>query len=515
MSPWAGPRPQPLAATPAGGADPGGGGWTLRSAGPGRPKAGGARRPGGAAPQGRAGQDSAQEAAPDPRGEGFLPPVVLGREDVPGEQDQRPMTWDYTRGGHLGVAGAPRSGRSALLRLVAVGIARSASAAEVHLYGIDAGAGALLPCLSLPHCGAVVTRGESDRIRRLLALLSGEVARRQQYLASRGLASLAEQRVVAPEGERLPYLVLLIDRWDSFTAVYETTDGGAFLDQVEALMREGAAVGLRVVVTGDRRVLRGRFGMALEDRLLLRMPGPEDFEAVGMRARDVPRVMPPGRGFRAGEQAPREVQVALLEADGSGAAQAAAVHDAARWAADHWGEVPRHRRPGGVDDLPVTISAVEARRLGPALARGLVPLAVGGDTLELVQVDMVDAGNAVLVAGPRRSGRSTALLFAVQGALSTGVPVVLVLPRRSPLAALEGHRGVVGVLGPEARAEDLDRLVGGSDAPTLVVVDDYDVLGNDHALCQAMMRHMRASRDTAGGLLVGCGWMRPRGCLAG
>jgi S-DNA-T family DNA segregation ATPase FtsK/SpoIIIE len=63
----------------------------------------------------------------------------------------------------LSQPGAPRSGRSQLLRTIATSIAVTCSCADVHLYGIDCGNGALLPLADLPHCGAVVTRTQAER----------------------------------------------------------------------------------------------------------------------------------------------------------------------------------------------------------------------------------------------------------------------------------------------------------------------------------------------------------------
>ncbi len=65
-------------------------------------------------------------------------------------------------------AGAPRSGRSQLLRTIAGTLALAHSCADVHLYGIDCGNGALLPLTELPHCGAVVNRSQTERATRLL-----------------------------------------------------------------------------------------------------------------------------------------------------------------------------------------------------------------------------------------------------------------------------------------------------------------------------------------------------------
>src|SRR5439155_1251683 len=83
--------------------------------------------------------------------------------------------------------------------------------ADVHIYGIDCGAGALLPVSELPHCGAVVAREQTDRVERLLSKLRNEIARRQQLLAAQGFAGLAEQRAATSGEERLPWMLLLLD----------------------------------------------------------------------------------------------------------------------------------------------------------------------------------------------------------------------------------------------------------------------------------------------------------------
>ena len=62
------------------------------------------------------------------------------------------------------------------------------------MHAIDCGSGALLPLVAMPHCGAVVTRDQLDRVERLLTRLRAEVGRRQQLLAEAGHASLAELR---------------------------------------------------------------------------------------------------------------------------------------------------------------------------------------------------------------------------------------------------------------------------------------------------------------------------------
>ena len=135
-------------------------------------------------------------------------PVPFGLIDLPGRQRQQPAMISLDTFGHLMAAGAPRSGRSQLLRTIAAAVAVGFSCADAHLYGIDCGNGALLPLDGLPHCGAVVTRTQDERAARLLARLAAELTRRQDLLAAGGIpiqavtANLTRNRPVRCETQR-------------------------------------------------------------------------------------------------------------------------------------------------------------------------------------------------------------------------------------------------------------------------------------------------------------------------
>jgi Ftsk/SpoIIIE family protein len=156
-----------------------------------------------------------------------------------------------------------------------------------------------------------------------------------------------------------------------------------------------------------------------------------------------------------------------------------------------------------VDDLPLAITAAQALELGPTPKPGWISLGVGGNTLAVRSVSMEDVGNGVLITGPRRSGRSTALAFALQSALDNGTRTILILPRRSPLTAWADHPGVVAVLDSTATAAQLTELLG-KDKETLVVFDDFDVMGKDHVVAAVLDDYMRSCRDTGGGVLMVC-----------
>jgi len=435
---------------------------------------------------------------------GHLPPLPLGLADLPAQQRQETMTWDFAGGTHLAIAGQTRAGRSSALRLVAAGIARLVAPQDVHVYGLDCGNGALLPLVAMPHVGAVVTRDQPDRVRRLLALLGGEVARRQQLLARGGYADIAEQRAAANADERLPFLVLMLDRWEGFVGAFEQTDGGQMLDQMLTLLREGAAVGLRAVLAGDRSMLTGRMGTALEDRLLLRMPSTDDYSFVGMRQKDVPTRMPPGRAFRSGAVAV-EVQLALVAPDPAGTAQVAELQRLAGRARELAGPMPPALRPGRVDDLPVIISLTDAVALREEAARpSELLVGVGGDTLAVRSLDVEQDGPGLLVVGPQRSGRSTVLLAVVLDAAEHGWKVTVVAPRRSRLRDLANQPGIRAVLtaddSPDALRSALD-----SRGPRLLVIDDFEVLGAEHVLAVVAEEYLKGIRDSGDAIAVGCG----------
>jgi S-DNA-T family DNA segregation ATPase FtsK/SpoIIIE len=435
-----------------------------------------------------------------------VPVIPFGLVDVPSEQRRDVATFDIARGGHLAIVSAPRAGRSTTLRAIAGAIGRYCSPADVHLYGVDCGNNALLPLVGLPHVGAVVTRDQTDRMDRLVARLRRLVSDRQQQLAMAGVADATEQRAhVAPE-ERLPYVVVLFDRWEGFFQAYDGLDGGRLVTAWQQIMQEGAAVGIKVVMTGDRTLTIGRMSTLFDDKLMMRMVDSGDFGVIGMAPKQVPTSMVDGRGFRA--DGLRETQVALLVPDPAGTAQVAALQVIGRDAATRYADVPRDLRPFRLDVLPVRIGLSEAE---PLLDRQPSPtelvLAVGGDTLAARTLDAFDHGPALLVTGSRRAGRSTVLRTMATFALRTGWQVLVVTPRISPLRDLSGRPGVHGpfdAASDEAGVKAVVEELLAAEAPLLVLVDDVELLGADGWLPTLLGELVDRMRDT-GSVLAAAG----------
>jgi DNA segregation ATPase FtsK/SpoIIIE, S-DNA-T family len=433
-----------------------------------------------------------------------VPPLAFGLTDLPAAQSRSALTLDLVHGGHLYVAGSARSGRSTVLRTLAGSLASSCAPSDVHLYAIDCGANALLPLVALPHCGAVVGRDQIERMERLLARLHTEVSRRQQLLAATGFASLAEQRAAAAPSERLPWMLLMLDRWEGFVAAFENYDYGRLIDTVLRLLREGAAVGLRAVFTGDRSGLGGQVSTVFDDRLILRMADPNDYNYAGINERHVPSEMPPGRVVEStgsGGTSLRESQIALLDPDVSGTAQVAALQRIAREAERPSNRARQSLSPFHVDELPIRVTYAEARALDPyftAPSPLWALVGVGGDELRPVGVDLLAEGPGFTVAGPPRSGRSTVLLTMARSLLDPEigagqVPLILVTARRSPLRMLEGEPGVLSVLDINSAEEALEEAIG-DHKRFVVIVDDAELLDRTD-LDDPLTEVIRTARD--------------------
>ncbi|WP_182885484.1 FtsK/SpoIIIE domain-containing protein [Microbispora sp. H10885] len=485
-----------------------------------------------------------------------VPPLPFGVTDLPWRQGRRALALDPRHGGHLLIAGGARSGRSSALRTIAGSIAAGASPEDVHVHAVDCGSGALLPLVALPHCGAVVTRDQMDRVERLLTRLRAEVGRRQHLLAEAGYASLAEARAAArsrtdtrPLTARdrsgvgaLPWMVLLLDRWEGYVAAFENYDYGRLVDALLQLLREGPAVGLRAVVTADRSGLIGQISTVFDDRLVLRLADPADYGLAGLPVRNLPTSMPPGRALSVGDHGLVESQVALLGDDPSGPAQVAVLQDLARTTAARFGGTTGGTTSGGtgggtddgeagrawvwpsepplrVDALPMRITAEQAMDLAPAFeppSALWALLGAGGDALTPLGVDLQGQGPAAVIAGPPRSGRSSTLVTAARSLLARGTPVLVVTPRRSPLRDLAGASGVLAVLDGNARsvtgggADEFGGLPGALDPLALVagheryvvVVDDAELISPDSPLGLALDEILRTGRDGEHGLLV-------------
>lgn len=375
-------------------------------------------------------------ANPDGR-KGFL-----GVADEPQWQRQRGFDLDIDTAAPVIVAGMARSGRSTLLLGLASRLTTRYSPGELHLYALDYGGRSLSPLASLPHCGAYTNPDEPGRAERVLSMLTAETQRR------------------ARAGVTTPRIVLFIDQYEVFLARHSDVDGSVMTDMVDALLRTGPAAGVLPVLSMDRSAFGHRISSAVATRLVLRQAEADHAEIFGVERKGMPDRMPPGRFIAVPWLV--EVQTALPPSEFK------------RW------PVPADQGPHRVDALPESIPLSD-----PIFANKTV-IGVGGDHLHAIELEL---GAAFLIAGPPRSGRSTALAAIVS---TLDRPAILVTPRTSPLRQLAGLPHVAATL---TGAEELAAVVGElGETGAVIVVDDAEMLA-DSPDAYELERLARRARD--------------------
>ena len=120
-------------------------------------------------------------------------------------------------------------------------------------------------------------------------------------------------------------------------------------------------------------------------------------------------------------------------------------------------------------------------------------LGVAGDAAAPIGIDLVGGRVRFLIAGPPRSGRSTALHTLLNEALRIGVAVVVLAGARSPLREVADHHDVRVI----ENDDDPGRVPV---RPTLLLVDDVEEVEGSTA--SEVVLHWARSADAPLGVVV-------------
>ncbi|MEV4759512.1 type VII secretion protein EccCa [Micromonospora sp. NPDC049559] len=422
----------------------------------------------------------------------------IGFIDKPFEQLRDLLVADLAgTGGHVGIAGGPRSGKSTLVRTLIGSLALTHSPREVQFYCLDFGGGALSSIAGLPHVGSVAGRLDADRVTRTVAEVTALITERERRFAALGVDSMATYRRMRADGRVTddPYgdVFLVVDGWFTLRSEFETLDNA-----VRQIAAQGLNYGVHLLLTAARwsevyHGMRDQIGTRLE----LRLGDPVD-SAIDLRlAATVPQV--PGRGLTP-EKLHFLAALPRIDGDTDAAGLADGVRGLVAMVDEFWDFEPAPR----VRTLPAMLPADAL----PAPEGDIrVPIGLDEERMQPVWHDFGELPH-LTVLGDDGSGKTNVLRHLAQSVAARYTPaqarIMFVDYRRqlfdsvpagyrlgysvSPDSTAATVADAVAGLGPrmpgsDVTPEQLRRRDWWTGPQLFVLVDDYDLLaGHDSPL---------------------------------
>jgi DNA segregation ATPase FtsK/SpoIIIE, S-DNA-T family len=373
--------------------------------------------------------------------------VAFGVTDDPANQQVTVASVNLRTVGSLAVFGTGRSGKTVFLRTFAAAMALRSKPEDVRLYTVDAAGRGLDVLAALPNVAETVNSDDIEMVHRLFRELRRTIDRRLQRFADLGVSDLTEYRDRYPDGEDRHLAVVLLDNLNNFVERFGNVDGGVLVDRLPALLAQGRTAGVHFVITANRR---GGIPMAvasvISEQIVLRMANVDEYGMLNVKTSLIPIDPPPGRGLYRG----LIVQTAIVTSAAHAEVVAAALgsHDDDQLAAVIEAAGQGDQQQTAILEVGATLQTngwITPARFGIGRLPELMPMPRAHATGELWSADLglsdstlAPAGLSIaesqfLIAGPPRSGRSTALRVLVEqlAASTPGLQAHLICPRRS------------------------------------------------------------------------------------
>ncbi|OIU84673.1 FtsK/SpoIIIE domain-containing protein [Microbacterium sp. AR7-10] len=318
--------------------------------------------------------------------------ILLGKMDVPARQLQEPTYFVPDRDGSLLVYGTSGSGKSTVLRTLAIAAGHDPKS-SVEVYGLDFGSGSLRSLEVLPHVGSIIAGDDAERVQRILRSLARVLDDRGKRFSAANAASLTEYREITGRDESR--ILFLIDGFPQFRSEWESTTARMpFYQTFMRILGEGRPLGVHVVATADRSgSVPTAVSANVSRRVVLRLADESAYAMLNAPKDVLDERSAPGRAIMDG----LETQIATLGGTPNVAEQTKLLE---KLAAEL--RAAGAREVAEIGALPTRLSVRDLpERLGEFPVLG-----VAEDTLSARDFDPV---GTFVVAGPPLAGKTNAL----------------------------------------------------------------------------------------------------------
>ncbi|MCW1969756.1 MAG: FtsK/SpoIIIE domain-containing protein [Anaerolineae bacterium] len=171
--------------------------------------------------------------------------ATIGVMDDPYSSNQHLLTFEVA-GDPIGVWGASGRGKTTFVKSLLFALAAQYSPADLNMYCLDFGRGALRAVRELPHCGATIDASQRDRVEALFRMVRGLMNERAERMDKTKEPTLESYnlRVMDNPEHVFPAIVVVIDNFAEFKENYDN-----LLPDLLTLVRDGRRFGIFFVIT--------------------------------------------------------------------------------------------------------------------------------------------------------------------------------------------------------------------------------------------------------------------------
>lgn len=310
--------------------------------------------------------------------------ATVGLIDYVRTQEQKPLTIDFVKTGHIGLYGASGTGKTTFLQTLVYSLVCEYryTPEDLNIYALDFGGRNLGYLADLPHTGGVAFSDDENKVSETATVLRELIEERKHIFAKKNCSTFADYRAVCDTS--LPAILVLIDNFASLRDKYIN-----IAEEFAEIIGNSSTYGVYFVITGStRNSIHYKVTEHISSYFTLRMNDPSNyFDIHNVRPPIVPEDIS-GRGITVINKEVVEFQTAVALDGGNEAERLAAIDQEYRKLADNWhGYTPARLCCSGGD----TDDACEVRDYGLQVSRG-IPL------------DPISEDNKNLVVGFSKSG---------------------------------------------------------------------------------------------------------------
>ena len=309
----------------------------------------------------------------------------------------------------------------------------------------------------MPHVAGAYASDDVDRVRRLIATLQSELDARRKLFEEAGAVDFARYTAAGDRAANLPAILTAINNFSGFQEAFNFEMEG-FIQ----LLREGGDYGLYFALTSDR-FPSGKVADLISRRIALKVADRMMYSVILDGRPDLATYDPvPGRGFF-NQKPPVEVQIALPTSE-TPAQQIHALQELSSEMSAAW-EGPR---PAPIRMLSGSISLAEVLHLGKTedgagTLEAVSWIAMQDKDMRAREFDLAKIGSYFLIAGPPKSGKSTAvstIAIALSAEFDPGrFRFALVTPKRGETFKLDALKALRHCLGQAKTEKALENLL--------------------------------------------------------